>query len=68
MRIERVMRRVESGDTGVCRCGLRRAYYALVTSARKNRFGLLCPVTTHRSFCTQHGKNYAAQFHLEMPK
>jgi hypothetical protein len=68
MRTERTIRRVESGDTGVCRCGLRRAYIALVTSARENRFGLLRPVTMHRSLCTQHAKSYAAQFHLEMPK
>jgi hypothetical protein len=68
MRTERVMHRVEGGDTGMCHCGLRRAYVAFVTSVRKNRFGLFHPVTTQRSFCTQHGKSYAAQFNLEMPK
>jgi len=63
----RVIRRVHPGDQETCHnCGLRRAYVAAVTYERKNRFGLREPRTHNYSFCSVHGRMYAARFKLEV--
>lgn len=58
--------RTDSPTAPKCRCGLLRAYIAHITVKKPNRHGLLADVTMMRSFCTTHGKQYAAKHKLEV--
>lgn len=63
---KRTMRRAPP-DRVECRCGLRRAFVVDLTCMRKNRFGLMEEQTRILSFCSQHGRRYAAKFGLDVP-
>ena len=53
-----------AGGAGMCRCGLRRAYEVTLKYKRKDRFGLLVEQTRLHSYCSTHGRIYAAKFNL----
>jgi len=63
----RRMLRARPGDPKLCRCGLRRAFVVEMTRKQRNRWGLLQDVTRNLSYCSTHGRQYAAKFNLEVP-
>lgn len=65
---QRFLRRVDPGDEKLCRsCGLRRAFIVETTYEKKNRYGLLVKAVHALSYCSHHGRRYAAKYHLEIP-
>jgi hypothetical protein len=54
----------QAGHPGYCQCGLKSAYFAVIVCQVRNQHGLLVPRRQERSFCTTHGRAYAAKFHL----
>lgn len=61
---KRTIYRAPAGHPGRCRCGLRSAYFAIVIVEARNAHGLIVPTERVQSFCTTHGRAYAAKFRL----
>jgi hypothetical protein len=65
---KRIIGKVGAGYVAKCHCGLLAAYIVRITFTTKNRFGLPHEVTALRSYCSTHGKLYAARHKLEVQR